>query len=200
MWPFWKLLFIIQSLYKQDIHQEADKYGYMLWVLLMNTDMCLVWHGQWSWIVDLPVCICIFIALKERMSYFTSKNQNKQNSHGDHFQDLQKCHPSVRSAKRQSLFHGWSSVLIFVLSFVWLHQKYPLVKYVSSNFERKQTVNWCFYTVMPLISKPSNAKVTNPSFSKVTSTGFRIGKYFSKILIFHLNQRSFQVLPLSFSP
>lgn len=170
MYYFWKLLFVIQSsLHVNNIHQEADKYGYMLWVHLW-TQIC-VWLDTDNevdcWLVS-TVCICIFIALKKKKSYFPPQKPktNKKQSWGPFSRFTVKCHPSSEiPAKRQSLFHGWSSVLIFVLSFVWLHQKYPLVKYVSSNsFGKEQTVNWCFYTVMPLISKPSIAKVTNPIF------------------------------------
>ena len=81
MYYFWKPQFIIQSsLHVNNIHQEVDKYGHMLWVRLW-TQIC-VWletdNDVDPWLVS-TVCIYIFIALKKKNSYSPPQKQKQTN-------------------------------------------------------------------------------------------------------------------------
>ena len=91
-----------------NIHQEVDKYGHMLWVRLW-TQIC-VWleadNDVDPWLVS-TVCIYIFIALKKKNSYSPpqkTKTNKQKNSRGNYFQDLQwSVMPQVRFQESVSL-------------------------------------------------------------------------------------------------
>ena len=144
MYYFWKPLFVIQSsLHVNNIHWEVDKYGYMLWVRLW-TQVC-VWletdNEVDRWLVS-TVCICIFIALKKKNSYFPPQ-KTKTNKQKTVTGTIFKIYSEASCLKWDS---SKASVpvlrlklsFIFVLSFMWLHQKHALVKYISSNSFRKK--------------------------------------------------------------